>query len=115
VNTKAIQARHEREGRPQAQDTSHWIDRPTLRPSSPPPPKAPGSGLAIDDFVAYFHPVTDRVLEFVVLGFRRGKQGGIRYTVAYVGNDDVEVELSEDEMRDILNRQVPAESEEPEL
>jgi len=115
VNARAIQARRERDGFPQAQDTLHWTHTLTLG-SSLPPPKAPVSGLAVEDFVTYLHPETDQLLEFVVLGFRRGKQGGMRYTVAYLDNEDVEVELNEDEMRDLLDRRVPVlTGEEPEL
>jgi hypothetical protein len=56
--------------------------------------------------ITYFHQEKDEVFECVVLGVRRQKQGGIRYTVAYVGNEDTEVELGEHEMKDILNRRV---------
>ena len=70
----------------------------------------------IDDFVTCLHPETNKLLEFVVLGFRRDKQGGARYAFAYLDNEDVEVELNEDEMWDLLDRRVFVEmGEEPVL
>jgi len=73
---------------------------------------SPGLNLKIDESVTYLHPETKKVLKFVVLGFRRSKQGGMRYTVAYADNDDVEVELNEGEMRDVLSKRVSAEDPE---
>ena len=77
-------------------------------------PESPGLNLKINESVLYLDPETNKVLELVVLGFRQSKQGGIRYTVAYADNDDVEVELNEDEMRAILYKQVSAEDLNPE-
>lgn len=71
-------------------------------------PKSPGLGLEINEFVRYLHPETSQQLEFVVLGFRRSREGGIRSTVAYVGDADVEVELSEDEMKGVLDLRISA-------
>ena len=82
-----------------------WTDPRTLGLSH----GSPGLNLKIDETVTYFHPETNKVLEFVVLGFQRSKQGGIRYAIAYADNDDVEVELNEDEMQAILYERVSAE------
>ena len=71
-------------------------------------PKSSGLGLKMDESVRYLHLETGKQLEFVVLGFRRSREGGVRYTVAYVGNADVEVELSEDEMKGILDLRISA-------
>jgi len=51
-----------------------------------------------------------------VLGFQRDKQGGVRYAITYLDNEDVDFELNEDETTDLLDRRVPDETgEEPEL
>ena len=78
---------------------SSW---PALAFASGLPPESPRFSMKVDEYIIYFHPETNKLLEFVVLGFRRSNQGKIRYTVAYVDDDDVEVELSEGEMQDIL-------------
>jgi len=106
VNAKIIQVRRDREAAllPPTQGILQWGDpRVSL-------PKAPGSGPEIGEFVTYLHPETDQVLEFTVLDFRLGKQGGIWYTVAYFGDDEAEVELG------VLKRRVPVElGEMPEI
>lgn len=107
INAKAINARREREAAEwsrwcQAQDALQKPDPPTQGISLKPPRLGPD----VDESVTYFHGETDELHEFVVLCIRRHKQGGIWYTVAYVGSEDTEVELSEHEMKDILNRSV---------
>ena len=57
----------------------------------------------VDETVTYFQQETGEWIDFIVLGIRRCKEG-IHYTVAYAGNEDTEVELSEHEMEDILNQ-----------
>jgi len=92
-----------------------------------PQPKVPSYGATHTSHLAqstrirfgdrrFRHPETNKLIEFVVLGFRRDKQRGVRYAIAYLDNEDVEVELNEDEMTDLLDRRVPDKTgEEPEL
>lgn len=63
------------------------------------------SKLEIDDHIKYLDPETNKVVEVVLSGFRRDKQGGMLYLVTFVGHD-LEVELSPDEMRKIWERRI---------
>jgi hypothetical protein len=92
VNSEAIKARDER-----------WAAQfnGTLQVTN-----SRSSLLGLDDIVTYLHPETNQKLQFTVLGIRRCKQGGLRYTVEYFGDDCVEVELGGEEMKDILSERV---------
>lgn len=59
-------------------------------------------GLSVDESVAYIHPETDKVIKFSVIGFGMSKSKGRWFTVTYPGDPDVEVELTEEEVKDML-------------
>jgi len=66
-------------------------------------------GLRIDETVTFFHPETDEDTEITILGFGVSKGKGRWFTVAYAGDPDVEVELSEEAMEEILMARIDAE------
>jgi hypothetical protein len=59
-------------------------------------------GLSIDESVTYIRPGTNEVAEFTVVGFGKSKTRGRWFTVAYLDNPDVEVQLSEQEVKEML-------------
>lgn len=63
-------------------------------------------GSKVNKTVMFFHPETDKLTRFTVLGFGISKSKGRWFTVTYTGTPDVEVELSEQEMEEILTTHV---------
>ena len=92
ITRKHIQARRQAAGRK--------VDMASSLVATRCVPKA--LGLGVDDTVTFFHPETNEVTEFTILGFGTRKGNGMWFTVAYTDNPVVEVELSEQAMEEIL-------------
>ena len=103
-NKETIKAQQERDAarRLQAQNAPQ-TDNPLPAVSLP---KAPGPRIGIDESVTYLHPETNQLVGFTVQGLQRVGKDEMLYTIAYVDNEEVEVELNEQEMSDILGRRV---------
>ena len=71
------------------------------------PPEA--LGLKIDEIVAYIHPQTDETVTFTLTSFGANKTKGRWFTISYTDDPDVEVELTEEVMKEMLATRVKIE------